>query len=277
MSLKDSAILVRTKFSQFSNYVKSKEATALVEQTYHTKHGAGNFNKHLLKNSEIRRAYSNLIAGAYSWHIQNTSPWYDDGYRILNSLNALEYAEKMEGFRQGLAALAGQFQSEYDKEVAADIARLGNLGNAADYPSFSDFSANYGIESVFLPVPDTEDFRCSIPDRELLELRQMVHGAEALVRDDILSKILNAFRPLVENYSKEEGRVYDSHKDALVDLQTVISNLNIYNDVHVQSFLTKLEDFISNFSVTEARTFVDRKQALSERALELCNDLKGMF
>jgi hypothetical protein len=277
MGLRESSILVRTHFGQWSPYVKDRDATSGVEAAFETQRGVGNFNKHLLKGSSIRREFQNVISDAYAYHLANTSPWHDDGYRIINSIHAMDYAEGLRKFSDSLLQNGLKSKEQYEKDIQEDLVRLGKLAKPTDYPSYDDFCARFYIRSVFLPFPNTQDFRVDIAEEEKQKLEEMIKESSDIVRKDIVNKALTALKPILDNYANPDCKVYDSHRDKLESITNTITRLNVDRDDRISTLSSQLESFYESFDVHELRSFPEDKASVYQRAVTLSNQFKDII
>lgn len=247
MSLKDAAIMVRSNFAFWSPYKKEDDANELIEQAYQTKGNVGNFNKHLLKHSVLRKRMQGVVQTAYAFHIAQTSPWYDKGYRIINALCVDDYVSGIKVHRSSLAALIEAGKDQYERDVMEDKTQLGKLANESDYPSYVDFCKRFFINTVFMPFPNTEDFRVDVPEFEKAKLQDMLQNVNGLVRRDIRNKVLDALDPVISHYGDPGCKVYESHRDKIAAVVDLIPTLNVNQDADIKSFWLDLSQFVSKF------------------------------
>ncbi len=141
---------------------------AIMYELSNEKRGA--YRKTIIDPAALEQA--ELLAGRIRhFHIDNTRPWKDDGYRILSVDNYFD-------FHAGLNKLI----AEYD-DVADDITEqypelkrqakidLNGLYKEEDYPESGAIRDKFGIEVSIIPLPCSNDFRTDLSNSAEKEIK----------------------------------------------------------------------------------------------------------
>ena len=170
---------------------------------------------------------------------------------MLPSAGYFEYTETMRGLIAEAERRADYLELQWPQLVADDVARLGSLGNPADYPlSVRD---RYKVSLKFLPVPTTEDFRVAISDEDRASLDRALEEAKAGVSKHLLSEMLGPVKAFCEKLAVpigEAGSVFrDSLVDNVMDLVWRLPKLNLTQDPAITGLIKEIETVVSRYAL----------------------------
>lgn len=249
-TLADKAMLVRVKIGVWSNYRKDDNATALVELSKGVTK-AGNFNKHLMKESKILRDVTAAYRAVYLYHINNSVPWLDDGVRMIPAGMYFEYIQNIKQLINEADQAADRMQLTWAVEVANDMQRLGSLANADDYPR-TVRDKFYVDGPRFMPVPKEDDFRVEISDEDRASLGACIREAEEAVSRHLITEMLDPVRKAVEKLQVPIGEAGAVFRDSmLTNIQDQIiraTKLNINNDPVVNDLILELNTAVGSYA-----------------------------
>lgn len=213
-------------------------------------------SKRLVKSDELD-AIAKCVAQARAFHKQMTSPWSQDGARILSVANYHAYVEGMERFETQFETLVPAFVAAYPeiRDNAASV--LGSLFKISDYPQPSRIAAKFAWNSKIFGLPNESDFRCDIGDAEIARVRSQitseVNERVSLATVDIFERIhaviaplaekLDAYRPELTGAAK--GTFRDSALENVAELVALIPGLNFTGDARVSTLCNDMAAMIA--------------------------------
>lgn len=251
MSIASSAMLVELNISTWGADKKDKQATDKVVSDHGAVSHAAKVTKNLMAGTTMRKAIADYAASCRLWHIQRTMPWSDKGARLLpTSLFFSEYKSEINARRSMFNSMVDDFIAQYPTEIQTVRAHLSGLWNPDDYPSAEEVRRKFDFKLVFSPVPQSNDFRLSVPEQDLAELREQYEKnfssrvAEALKEPwDRLHKMLTGMsEKLVDDPTSEvKKRYHDTFVTNAQALCALLTHLNVTNDPKLEQARRDLE------------------------------------
>ena len=160
-----------------------------------------------------------------------------------------------------MQATLKEIEPVYSDMVAADVHRLKELGNLCDYPSFADYARSWQLVVDFRPVPQTGDYRVSVPQEITDGLEQQLQDLGVTTKKLLRDTIKKEFSDLMETLKKPDGerRLFNSALVNLEDLLTRTKTLNVLNDDDLNNVCDRLTTVISQYDVADLRKFPDAR------------------
>jgi hypothetical protein len=217
---------------------------------------AAHVSKKLVKSKELD-AIATLVGKARAWHKHMTSPWANEGARILSVVNYRPYHDGtfnedgsvnergMDWYESEFERLKPLFVAAYPdiRDNAASV--LGGLFKLDDYPQPSRIAAKFAWHSRVFGLPDESDFRCDIGDAEIARVRAQItqettarftlatidcfeRALEPLAK---LAEALDGYRPNLTG--REKGTFRDSATDNIAAVIAELPGLNFTGDSRV--------------------------------------------
>jgi hypothetical protein len=198
--------------------------------------------------ADTLQAISALVTRARDFHKSVTSPWLDNGARILSAKMHSHYTAEMERFESEFWPYVETFIRNYPSyidQAAREHVALGKLFNRDDYPKETRISGKFAWRNTFLPIPDAADFRVDIGQAQIDRIKaditdQMNAATVNAVRDvferahDMVGRMveaLNGFDP--SKSGKERGIFRDSVVDNIRELVDLMPGLNFTDDKRI--------------------------------------------
>ncbi len=120
----------------------------------------GRYNKCVIDvRDESYVAITKIAGEARRWHDAHTSPWAQDGARIMASAMYLDYSKQMENFRMDFEYKVAQFMERYPALKQNAKRELNGAFHEEDYPTSADLYKKFAFGVSYLPVPTGGDFR----------------------------------------------------------------------------------------------------------------------
>lgn len=116
--------------------------------------------------TKVSSAFSRYKA----FHVENTLPWNDNGWRIIPSTNYLTYVEAARKLDGEIKKEVEHFLKVYPTIREAAKKKLGKAWNENDYPQPSYLRRKWFVQTDYMAIPDKADFRVDIPKAKLQEI-----------------------------------------------------------------------------------------------------------
>lgn len=244
MNLNDRALLVQLSISQWTARKYDKKATRQVADTFHNFVDQGRYNKALLPmNSLLDNVHkkSTLIRTKY---YENTLPWGIDGTQMLPTANYLAFMSDFRKERDEWNSLVQAFIGSYDA-LKHDAQRvLGQLYDAADYPSTYDVQRKFHMDVAVFPVPNT-DFRVAIGTAELSRIQQDVErrvaDAQAKAMQDVWQRLFDRVKHMAEKLADPKAIFRDSMIENAREICSLLPRLNFADDPNLEALRQQVE------------------------------------
>jgi hypothetical protein len=201
-------------------------------------------------------AIRKVVSQARAFHKLMTSPWSQDGARILSVANYVAYNEGMERYETEFARLVPLFVAAYPDIRDNAVHVLGGLFKISDYPQPSRIAAKFGWHSKIFGLPNEADFRCDIGDAEIARVRSQITSEVtervSLATQDCFERAFTPLAKLVEHldgYRPEltgvaKGTFRDTATENIADVITQLRGLNFTNDARVNDLCVAMADLI---------------------------------
>lgn len=278
MSLSEKAMLVRLSISQWTGRKYDKTVSEHVAQEYQTDLAAGRYNKVLVAENAIK-AIAKIATECRTFHYNNTLPWSDSGDRMLPSANYLPYTQKVQEFKQKFESAAADFIDAYPVLVQDAKARLNGMFNPSDYPSIDKIAGKYGFDVGVMPLPDSADFRVSLLDSEVANIRQQIENrtmqAQNLALQDLWNRLHDAVSHMADKLSDKDSIFRDSLTQNLIDLCELLPRLNVFNDSNLENMRQAIEQRLCGTKPQELRDNPAARKAIAKDAEEILNRMAG--
>ncbi len=272
--LKEKAMLVKLTIHQWTGKRVDKKVSREIEQTYDAK-DAGIWYKFLLHQDLIKTVQkrANKIR---KFHYHNTLPWFDDGTRLLPTANFFDYRKGMSDRINEFKVVVNEIVKEYQGLKQAARERLGKMFNETDYPDRID--DKYGVDVVFLPIPDGDDFRISLEKDVMDEIRNKIRDeiekSVERANRDLWNRLYTHVKNMAERLLDVDAKFRDSLVGNLVELCRLLPKLNITNDPELDKRTKEIYIKLCKYSPQELRDDESVRLEVGENAQEILEKLR---
>ena len=246
--LSDRAMLVHLNVSQPRLVITDKDETSKVLASHNADRDVAKVLKDLYGKDykPIKTAINELR----SYHYHMTSPWLDNGLRILATANYQRYTTGMRTRRDNIEALFADFVNDYEKMLERQRLRQNGMFKQSDYPASWELQEQFGIKVAYSPVPTANDFRCEIDDIDA----EMVK-ADLLVREQEASRTVmkDTWARLHEVISHAAAKLKDADsifRDTLIDninaLLDILPGLNVDKDPNLDQLAAEIRQHVAS-------------------------------
>lgn len=279
------AMLASVKISVWAGRKLDREVTDEVNRDHGASADAGRYNKALVSKDALAKI--NTIAGkARTALYARTSPWMDNGTRILTAAGYMAFAADMKGMRMEFDAAVEEFINDYNRHVAVARVKLNGMFKESDYPSANEMRRKFGFDSVVMALPASNDFRVDLPAAEreaiIADIEARTTKAIADAMADVYKRVcenvgamatkLAAFKPAKGKGDKAEGIFRNSLVENVQELVALLPSLNITNDPKLDA-VTKAMQALVRYDADTLRENADLRVEIAGKAQAILDDV----
>lgn len=279
-TLSNRALLVSLTISQWSARKFDKAETAALAARHGTPTEVARVNKSLLPFAGTLEAVHKKSGEIRTWYYKNTLPWRE-ATGIIRSEGYLDFVGT---FRQQMAdwnTLADKFTADYPQLQEASKMMLGSLYKDDDYPDPGTIRERFNIDVAFFPVPSSDDWRISLADTEMDDLRVQI---EAKVRESEGVAMKDAWKRVHEVVSRARERLVqpdavfrNSLIENAVDLCKLLPTLNIADDPDLEQIRQELEGSLCRYAPDTLRAAPDVRSKVAEQMKEIMDKMGAFY
>lgn len=230
-------------------------------------------------------------------HVELTSPWEDDGYRIVSVNGYDKYKREMRELMDTHRANVKEFcEDVYPKAKREAKEALNGLAKYIDYPEDNAMQYQFGCGIKRRELPRSADFRCDLDADDIKDIirentaidAQLLTEAHKHAYREATSLIKNMVTRL-SNYvkitfkdpktGKEKTRVENKFHDTLVgNLEEFLSRLpglNFTEDPELIALADDIRKELCKFSPADLRLDDDARESTLEHAESILNKLSA--
>lgn len=254
-TLSDKAILVKLTARKASLYKRDQVAEAVIQQQMD--------DASLIVNSKLFRDKLNPInqimnrhSEVYTYHKAHTLAYIDKGPRLLPNTQYLDYTTAMRGKIAAVEALLVQHIPNYDQYVQLDIAYRSKSPSSRakvdDYPTADEFYSRMGFDLRFMPLPESRHFLFDISQEDMDTFNDTMSGIAESARVEVLKKMLEPLKHLIEKLNKPigtDGAIFrDATVENVLDGVEMAKKLNITGDQDVFDLANSISQAVSVYA-----------------------------
>jgi hypothetical protein len=278
-SLCERAMLVSLNIRRWAAALTDKKITAEVASNHAVNEKrAGRYRKNAI---DIKAATFEAVGSAASElrnkHYFYTLPWSQDGARILPAAMFEEYSKETRALRAVFDRTVSAFVDDYPALKEAARLELNGMYNEDDYPT--NIAAKFGVDVVMMPLPDAEDFRATLSETAVAEIKQGIEAElqktmQAAMRDPY-ERLYSHISRMVARLSDRDGVFRDTLVTGLSDLCAVLPGLNLTNDPTLDDLRRRAERMIANIEPQALRDVPVVRRDVARQAAEIQHLMAG--
>jgi len=271
------AMLVALNIKQWNVNRKDKQATAKLAEDFQSVTGWARGNKSLASKKALSEV-NGIVAECRQFHMLNTCPWTDEGYRILPSKNYMFYTDKLREFTARFEVAVQNIKANYPAIIEEAKQSLGTLFNELDYPAISDLDSKYAVNVSVSPLPSSNDFRVTqISDEDIKAIQEQIENrlneATKGIMADLWSRLYTVVEKAFEAFSDPDMKFHDSKLDNIQETIEILRRLNIDNDLKLERMCKVTEARICSLDPAELRKQPEARQDAAIDAKKLLESL----
>ncbi len=242
--LNNKALLVQLTIRQATMRKRDKKATQDIAVSNNAEVTSGNYNKALLPMAQPLDDIKKLTTQIRQMFYDNTLPWGIEGTMILPSKNYLSFMEMYRKAKSQWLVLVDKFIKDYPRLIRNAEISLGNLYDPNDYPDTHDLRSRFDMNIMVMPVP-ADDFRVSIPDNELAQVRAdvgaQVESATTKAMGEAWQRLYDRVKHISDKLHDPKSIFRDTLIDNTKDICDVLKRLNINDDENLERLRAEVE------------------------------------
>jgi hypothetical protein len=281
VTMSNNFFLVRVSVSQWGARKLDKNATQKAKASSGAADKAAvKVYKTVLAVDELE-TIQQIASAAGAEHRKRTVPWSYEGVGAITAEGYPAYKAAMETYRNAFNVAVDQFYSVYAEEREAARGYLGELFNAADYPSTLDIASKFKFTIGVEPAPQAEAFNPHNLAPELVadikrdivaNNRDAVQNANATGWQRVIELVTKLQLRLEEYTSGKAKKFFPGWVDNVKELAEFIPSINIAGDPD----LTRIAQRLIALTAYSADELKDDHDLCDEIAREAAKVLKSI-
>jgi hypothetical protein len=278
-SLSERAMLVTVNVRRWQAALTDKKVTTEIATTHAVSaKRAGKYRKNAIDvDAPTFKAVASAASELRTQNYFYTLPWSQDGARILTTAVFEEYTLEMRKLRVVFEHAVKDFVDDYPALKNAAKRELNGMYNENDYPT--NIAAKFGVDVSFMPLPDAQDFRASLADGTVQQIR---HSIEAELQNTFqvamrepYERLYSHISRMVERLSDKDGVFRDTLVTGLADLCAILPGLNLSADPKLDDLRKRAERMIANLNPQDLRDLPAVRRDVARQAAEIQNLMQG--
>jgi hypothetical protein len=204
-------------------------------------------------------------------HYFYTLPWSQDGARILPSAVFEKYSNEMRKLRLTFDKSVQGFVDDYPRLMLVAKRELNGMYNQADYPT--NIAAKFGVDIAFMPMPDSQDFRASLSESAVSEIKKGIEAelqkTTQLAMHEPYERLYTHISRMVERLSDKKAIFRDTLVTGLADLCAILPGLNLMGDPQLDDLRKRAESLIANVDPQDLRDVPAVRRDVARKAAEI--------
>ena len=254
----DNALLTTLRKSEWTGKIKATDLDSKIAIDNNTQGKSTKTDKFLIAQDEplwksVKKAGRDLHT---TWEMWST-PWQDGGTRMIASASFLDFSQRLEVKVEGFRAAVLAFVADYEEMIPRQATRLGDLFDAANYPTADEITEKFGVAIDYLPVPTAGDFRVTLADDQMAAVQastqRMVEAALARAAKDPIKRLHKAVSKMIVTLSQPNAIFRDTMITNIKSLTAMMPSLNIANDPKLDALTDEIKTDLATINPSELR------------------------
>jgi hypothetical protein len=272
-SLSERAMLASLNIRRWQAALTDKKITAEVA-TNHAVNAtrAGKYRKNAIDTKAPSfEAVVSTASELRNKHYFYTLPWSQDGARILPASIFEDYSGEMRMLRGAFERAVRGFVEDFPSLKVAAKRELNGMYNEGDYPT--NIGAKFGVDIVFMPLPDAQDFRATLAEHAVVEIKEGIQAElqktmESAMHDPY-ERLYGHISRMVERLSDKDAVFRDTLVTGLADLCAILPGLNLTRDERLEDLRKRAEKMIAHVDPKDLREVPSVRQSVARQAAEI--------
>jgi len=212
-------------------------------------------------------------------HYFYTLPWSQDGARILTTPMFAEYSAKMRTLRGAFGRTVEAFVEDYPRLKQAARRELNGMYNEGDYPT--NIAAKFGVEVVIMPLPDSQDFRASLSEDTVADIKKDIQTelqkTTQLAMREPYERLYSHISRIVMRLTDKKSVFRDTLITGLADLCAILPGLNLTGDAQLDDLRKRAEKMIANLDPQDLRDVPSVRRDVAREAAQIQHLMAGFM
>lgn len=263
---------VRVSFSWLGTQRKLNDAqTKQAADTFHAETDLVTASKKLIDTKNpTYRVLTALKSQVSSYWRSMTLPYPQEGVRLIKQSDVEAFETKMREFKEQLSAAAANLQLEYESVKEAARQKLGDLFNAADYPSTLD-----GVFDIKWEYPSVEapgylmTFNPELYEQEQRRIQDRFENAVLMAEQAFAERLQELVSHLVERLTDEPDGTKKTFKaSAIENFKEFYENfrrMNVRSNAQLDRLIAQANDLVAGVEAKDLRTNAELRRNLGQQ------------
>jgi hypothetical protein len=275
---------VRVSFSWLGTQRKLSDAqTKQAADTFHAETDLVTASKKLIdtKNPTYRvlTALKSQVSGYWR---SMTLPYPQEGVRLIKQSDVEAFEVKMREFKEQLAAAAANLQLEYETLKEAARQKLGDLFNAADYPSTLEGVFDIKWEYPAVEAPNyLMTFNPDLYEQEQRRVQERFETAVLMTEQAFAERLQELVSHLIERLADEpDGTKKTFRSSAVENFKEFYENfrrMNVRSNDQLENLIKQANDLVAGVEVKELRNNDEVRRNLSQQMATVQSSLDNLI
>jgi hypothetical protein len=280
-SLSERAMLASLNIRRWQAALTDKKITAEVATTHAvSEKRAGRYRKNAIDVEALSfKAVVSAASELRNQHYFYTLPWSQDGARILTTGMFAEYSAKMRTLRSAFGRTVEAFVEDYPRLKQAARRELNGMYNEGDYPTH--IATKFGVDVVIMPLPDSQDFRASLSDETVAEIKQDIQTelqkTTQLAMREPYERLYSHISRIVMRLTDKKAVFRDTLITGLADLCAILPGLNLTGDAQLDDLRKRAEKMIANLDPQDLRDVPSVRRDVAREAAQIQHLMAGFM
>lgn len=278
--LTNKAMLVTLNISQWTARKMDRKVSGDVAKQNNIDPKLGSYYKSLIDKDALSPISQNANA-ARDLHYRMTLPWADNGQRILSNAAFMDYMSEMKSHQRTHESLVATLAAMYPDLRNEARSKLGALFNDAEYPTVDQLVMKFGFAVNVMPMPSSQDFRCSLDPAVVDSIRNDIEGrvtgaAKVAIQDafDRANEVLNRY---LERLADDDKVFRNSMVEQAIEVADMLPKLNFVDDPNLNALAKEIKDRITKYRPDELRNSPTARREAHTAAKEIKQDFAEFF
>ncbi|MCC7421812.1 MAG: hypothetical protein IT428_16155 [Planctomycetaceae bacterium] len=230
------------------------------------------------------RAVTTAIARAKGYWRLNTVPYPEKGIRLMKRDKIPDFETAMAGYRTELAEAIAELSKALDAVVQSARANLGDLFNAADYPSAESLASIFRFDFDYpsLAVPEyLKQLNPMLYEAESRRLESRLQEAVAQNEQELAVELNEMVEHLIERLTPgEDGKQKKLNKSATEGFAEFFQRfraVNVSGNAQLEGLIAQAEAAVQGADPSQLRKDAGLRQAFRERLATVQQTLSGVI
>jgi hypothetical protein len=277
----DRAMLAAIHISIWTATKHDRKVSRDVADQHGAQERAGRYNKQLLVGAD-RLEELRTLAGQIRQHFYKiTLPWSDEGMRLLPSHFYFDLSAKMRKFEADFSKGVDSFLTVYPDYIRQARTELNGLFHEQDYPSVDKLRKKFSVKLEILPIATGDDFRVKLSAEEQARVAREidVNVRQSLSRgtEDLWKRLREVVGHMVDRLSEPETRFHSTLVTNVLDLVSLLPQLNVNRDPDLDHFAEQIRDKLCNVTAQDLKKNDLLRVSTAAEAVEIIGQMERVL
>lgn len=260
-TLHSSAVLVSLKIGIWNTKRKDKGTSEKVKLDAGAQGNVGAYNKNLVPDFKELESLTKFGADCRNWIKRVTVPWTFDGVNVVSTSTLWNgFDQQMQDRQAQFNLMVADVLSEYGNARQAAQFRLGSMFDANEYPTVDEVRSKFYFSYSYHPVPQAGDFRVDVSNQGMQFLQEQFEREAQSAVAEAMNTLWERVKKTTETLSNqlrvskdEKGKLYQSTLDTALELCSMMKDLNLTGDVHMEKMRRELFSTLNGMDLAELK------------------------